>query len=121
MQKKIWLFLGSMSILGGMAGCESAGGTGSIQNTRSLNPSLVMPTPLMMEMALVEGSGGDDPRVRWEAGRNDVPLRGTRGLPDYPDYLDVHYSLRERLRISNGRPRENSTFSTRIHGHGLRR
>lgn len=118
MQTKIWLFLGSMSMIAGMAGCEAAGGAGPIQNTTSLNPSLVMPTSLMLEMAQ---AGGDDQLPQWEAGRNDSPVRATRGLLDYPDYLEVQYHLRERLRVSNGRPRENSSYSTRIHGHRLRR
>lgn len=124
MQWKMWLFLGSMSIIAGMAGCETAGGAGPIQNTRSLNPGLVMPTPLMMEMALVKGSQGagwGDPQLRWEAGRNDSPVRATGGLPDYPDYLEIQYSQRERLQVTNGRPWENSSYSTRIHDHRLRR
>ena len=118
MQLKKWFFLGSMSIIAGMTGCEIAGGAGPIQDTRSLNPSLVMRTPLMMEMAQ---AGSNSPHLRWEAGRNDSPIRATRGMPDYPDYLEVQYNLRERLRVTNGRPRENSSFSTRIHDHRLRR
>ena len=122
MQLKRWLLLGSMSIIAGMAGCGAAGGTGPIRNTISLNLSLVMPTPMMMEMALAGGgSGGGDPRLRWEAGRNDLPVRATRGLPDYPDYLEVQYRQRERLRVNDGRPRENSSYSTRIYVHRLRR
>lgn len=124
MQWKMWIFLGSMSIIAGMAGCETAGGAAPIQNTRSLNPGLVMPTPLMMEMALVKGSQGagwGDPQLKWELGRNDSPVRATRGLPDYPDYLEIQYSQRERLQVTNGRPWENSSYSTRIHDHRLRR
>lgn len=121
MKLKMWILAGSMGIIAGMAGCETVDRVGPIQGYNYPNPSLVMPTPLMLELARAGGYGDRHSRPRWESGRNDQTVRKSRDLPDYPDYLEVENFQRERLWVSNGRPGENSSYSAQIYGYRSRR
>lgn len=76
-----------------------------------VHAALVLPTSLMLELADASGqiSGGG-----WEMTRNDPATHSERGIPEYQsrDTLERHYL--ERLRTSQGRPREYSRYSTRV-------
>lgn len=92
-----------------VVGCASQNReSGPIQRIHS---ALVMPTSLMLELADATGQASGD---GWEVARNDPPTHVERGIPDYArgDILERHYL--ERLRISQGRPREYSLYSTRV-------
>ena len=91
-----------------MGGCATKPAAPGWSAGASRSPSLILSTPLMLETQFAShGSiqGG------WEQFRNDdgredaiVPI------PDYQNRLYTQTRYRERLGISNGRPRENSSF-----------
>lgn len=117
MQLKRWIFAGSIVALAFSAGCATRS-AGPIQRQARVNPSLVMSSPMMMELARAQIHDGAD---RWEASRNDPALSPVQGLPDESGFYQIHRDLSEYLRISNGIPQENSRYSTRIHQHRSRR
>ncbi len=101
-----------------VAGCASSGlesgemsASGPIQR---INRCLVMNSDLMLELA---ESTLDDPSWGWELARNDPSWHQKPGIPDSGDHILIERNYRQRLRVSDGRPREYSNFSTRVREH----
>ncbi len=73
------------------------------------SPNLLMSTPLLLETQRAH----EVPDRGWETVRNgDFRYRDPDWIPDYRDRLYLQTRYRERLRTSNGRPREQSTYQT---------
>ena len=84
-----------------------------------INTNLVSPSPLMHEMASALGQnvmGG-----RWEASRMDELAPSMASIPDIAAYGVVVHRDYQRLRISNGRPREYSNYRTNSFSRTIRR
>ncbi len=87
-------------VLGGCAG-QPAG------TEITASPSLLMSTPALLDAQEERGEGG----YAWESFRNgSFRTRDASWIPDYQDRLFFQARYQERLRTTNGRPREQSTY-----------
>ena len=82
------------------------------QPIQRVNANLVMPTQLMMELAEANGQMADG---GWERDRHDPLIYPNAGIPDYQPFNDAEQWSYERLRTSNGRSREYSSYKTRVY------
>jgi hypothetical protein len=101
-----------------IAGCASSGqqssklsASGPIQR---INSCLVMKSDLMLEL---DEAAQDDAQPGWEVVRNDPSWPQEIGIPDFAAHNLIERNYRQRLRITNGRSREYSNFSTRVREH----
>ena len=91
-------------------------GAGAGVGVGGVNSNLVLPSSLMDDLEAVTGrpaaigSGAGPMDSLGYLSRNDAPAAAGDGIPDFTGIQVADYWHRERLRITNGRPRENSTF-----------
>lgn len=79
-----------------------------------ISPGLVLPPSAVRDLALAAGQQWPGDGREWEYRRNDAP-QAARSAPAYYEPAWVEIRTHERLRTSNGRPREYSTTHTRSH------
>ncbi len=77
-----------------------------------ISPGLVLPPSAVRDLAMAAGQQWPGDGREWEYRRNDAP-RAARSVPAYYEPAWVEIRTHERLRTSNGRPREYSTTHTR--------
>ena len=92
------------------AGCSSNKATAvtSVDDFQGHNPSLVMPTDSILELAAA------DDFAAWEWSRNDQQLGG-QPLPRDTSYRIVETRQWDLLGTSNGRPRDHSFMRIRTY------
>ena len=79
-----------------------------------ISPGLVLPPSAVRDLAAAAGQQWPGDGREWEFRRNDAP-QAARSTPAYYEPAWVETRTYERLRTSNGRPREHSTTHTRSH------
>jgi len=79
-----------------------------------ISPGLVLPPSAVRDLAAAAGQQWPGDGREWEFRRNDPP-QAARSTPAYYEPAWVEIRTYERLRTSNGRPREHSTTHTRSH------
>lgn len=79
-----------------------------------ISPGLVLPLSAVRDLAAAAGQQWPGDGREWEFRRNDAP-QAARSTPAYYEPAWVEIRTYERLRTSNGRPREHSTTHTRSH------
>jgi len=79
-----------------------------------ISPGLVLPPSAVRDLAAAAGQQWPGDGREWEFRRNDAP-QAARSTPAYYEPAWVEIRTYERLRTSNGRPREHSTTHTRSH------
>ncbi len=79
-----------------------------------ISPGLVLPPSVVRDLAIAAGQQWPGDGRAWEYRRNDAP-QAARSVPAYYEPGWVEIRTNERLRTSNGRPREHSTTHTRSH------
>lgn len=79
-----------------------------------ISPGLVLPPSAVRDLATAAGQQWPGDGREWEFRRNDAP-QAARSTPAYYEPAWVEIRTYERLRTSNGRPREHSTTHTRSH------
>jgi len=111
--------------VGALGGCAATDDAAAPHATggRAVHGGLILPSPLMLDLEAVTGrpaaiAGADGVFAAPDVlSRNDPPAASGGGTPDFTRFQGVDYWNRERLRITNGRPREQSTFEARSWRH----